>query len=279
MVSQISRQAFPRPFLKWAGGKSRLISQIRAHLPESHTYKQYFEPFLGGGAVFFYLQPYVATLTDVNPELIVTYNCVKENLSELISLLKIHAHHHSKEYYYKLRQTSFKTDLDQAARLIYLNKTCFNGLYRVNSKGQFNVPLGRYKNPNICPIDLLLSASNCLQSAQIKQADFSEVLNYATSSDDFVFFDPPYHPISSTSYFTAYSRKSFTKDDQIRLRDTCAQLASRGVKVMVCNSDCQFIRTLYAEINFKIFAIKAPRVINSNIKNRGTIHELLITSY
>ena len=279
MVSQISKQAFPRPFLKWAGGKNRLIPQIRIHLPERHSYKKYYEPFLGGGAVFFYLQPCVARLTDVNPELIVTYNCVKNNLEELIKLLKIHAHNHSEEYYYELRQTVVKTDLEKAARLIYLNKTCFNGLYRVNSKGQFNVPLGRYKNPNICPIELLLSASDSLQSAEIKQADFNDILNHATGSDDFVFFDPPYHPISSTSYFTAYSRNSFNEDDQIRLRDTCAELANRGVKVMVCNSDCKFIKTLYSEINFKIFPIKAPRVINSNIKNRGTIDELLITSY
>lgn len=222
MLSQISQQAFPRPFLKWAGGKSKLIPQIRIYLPEPHTCKKYYEPFLGGGAVFFYLQPCAAILTDVNSELIATYNCVKDNLEDLIAQLKIHAYHHSKEYYYTLRETKVKTDLEQAARLIYLNKTCFNGLYRVNSKGKFNVPLGRYKNPNICPIDLLLSASDGLQSAQIKQADFSDVLNHATSSDDFVFFDPPYHPISSTSYFTTYSRNSFSKDDQIRLRDTCA---------------------------------------------------------
>ena len=256
-----------------------MIPQIRNYLPECHSYKKYYEPFLGGGAVFFHLQPSAAILTDVNPELIATYNCVKYNLDDLIEQLKIHAHNHSKEYYYDLRQTTVKTDLEKAARLIYLNKTCFNGLYRVNSKGQFNVPLGRYKNPNICPIELLLSASDSLQLATIKQADFSDVLDYATGSDDFVFFDPPYYPISSTSYFTAYSRNSFTENDQIRLRDTCAALASRGVKIMVCNSDSEFIRNLYESINFKIFAIKASRVINSNIKNRGTIHELLITSY
>ncbi|MCJ8283198.1 MAG: Dam family site-specific DNA-(adenine-N6)-methyltransferase, partial [Rivularia sp. ALOHA_DT_140] len=226
-----------------------------------------------------HLHPYAAILTDVNTELIATYKCVKEDLPELISLLKIHEYNHSKEYYYSVRQTSVKTDLEKAARLIYLNKTCFNGLYRVNSKGQFNVPLGRYQNPKICPIQLLSTASEALQLAQIKQADFSEVLNYATNSDDFVFFDPPYHPISSTSYFTAYSRNSFNAEDQIRLRDTCKELASRGVKIMVCNSDCEFIRELYEQINFKIVPIKAARVINSNIKNRGTVCELLIMSY
>ncbi|MDY6899792.1 MAG: DNA adenine methylase [Cyanobacteriota bacterium] len=279
MVNRISKQPFPRPFLKWAGGKSKLIAQIRNYLPEPHTYTKYYEPFLGGGAVFFHLHPYEAMLTDVNSELIATYKCVKNNLTDLVGLLKIHESNHSKEYYYDIRQTSAKTDLEKAARLLYLNKTCFNGLYRVNSKGQFNVPLGRYKNPKICPIELLSSASETLQLARIKQADFGDVLNYASSSNDFVFFDPPYYPISSTSYFTAYSRNSFNKDDQIRLRDTCAELASRGVKIMVCNSDCDFIKELYTEINFKIVPIKAPRVINSNIKNRGTIHELLIMSY
>ncbi|MEM6755321.1 MAG: DNA adenine methylase [Cyanobacteria bacterium P01_C01_bin.38] len=279
MVSRISKQAFPRPFLKWAGGKGKLLGQISNYLPERQTYRNYYEPFLGGGALFFHLQPYAGILSDINSELIATYKCVKDYLPELISLLKIHEHNHSKEYYYDLRKTSVKTDLETAARLIYLNKTCFNGLYRVNSKGQFNVPLGRYSKPNICSIELLSSASETLQLAQIEQADFGHILEYATSRDDFVFFDPPYHPISSTSYFTAYSRNAFTEDDQIRLRDICAELASRGVKIMVCNSDCQFIRELYAEIGFNIVPIKASRVINSKIKNRGTIHELLITSY
>ena len=278
MLNRISTQPFPRPFLKWAGGKGKLIAQLSNYLPKPHTYKKYYEPFLGGGAVFFHLQPYAAMLTDVNSELIATYKCVKDYLPELIGLLKVHEHNHSKDYYYDVRQTSVKTDLDKAARLLCLNNTCFNGLFRVNSKGLFIVPLGRYENPSICPIQLLFSASEALQLAQIEQADFSDVLNYATNNDDFVFFDPPYYPISSTSYFTAYSRKAFNEDEQVRLRDTCGELASRGVKVMVCNSDCDFIRELYKDINFKISLIKAPRVINSNIKNRGTIYELLITS-
>ena len=279
MVIHIYKQGFSRPFLKWAGGKGKLLGQISPYLPERQTYKNYYEPFLGGGALFFHLQPYAAIISDINSELIATYKCVKDYLPELVGLLKTHENYHSKEYYYQLRQKSVKTDLEKAARLIYLNKTCFNGLYRVNSKGQFNVPLGRYSKPNICPIELLSLASETLQLAQIKQADFGDVLDRATSSDDFVFFDPPYHPISSTSYFTAYSHNAFTENDQIRLRDVCAELATRGVKIVVCNSDCQFIRQLYAEIGFNIVPIKASRVINSNIKNRGTIHELLITSY
>ncbi|MEH2252642.1 DNA adenine methylase [Nostoc sp.] len=277
MVIQIPKEISPRPFLKWAGGKSRLIQQYIPYFPKS--YKNYYEPFLGGGAVFFYLQPTTAILTDINDELINTYCCVRDNVEELISILKEHKNRHDKDYYYSVRNNSGGTDIEKAARIIYLNKTCFNGLYRVNSQGKFNVPLGRYKNPNICHENLLRVASIALSHAEIQQADFTEVLNHATSSDDFVFFDPPYDPINNTSYFTAYSPNSFSKKDQELLRDTCAELASRGVKVMVCNSDSEFIRKIYTDINFETYRIKAARSINSNIKNRGMISELLITSF
>jgi DNA adenine methylase len=277
MVIQIPKETCPRPFLKWAGGKSRLIQQYIPYLPTS--YKTYYEPFLGGGAIFFYLQPTTAILTDINAELITTYRCVRDNVEELIYLLKEHKIRHNRDYYYSVRASLNFSDLEQAARLIYLNKTCFNGLYRVNSQGKFNVPLGRYENPNICPEDLLRAASAALSTSEIKQADFADVLNYATSSDDFVFCDPPYHPISSTSYFTGYSQNSFDEKDQECLRDTCAELANRGVKVMVCNSDCEFIKNLYKQINFNIYPIEAARSINSNTKKRGMIYELLITSY
>ncbi|ARV62485.1 DNA methyltransferase [Nostocales cyanobacterium HT-58-2] len=283
MLSEIPKQHLARPFLKWAGGKSRLIQQYIPYFPAD--FKTYYEPFLGGGAVFFYLhyhQPTKAILTDINSELITTYLCVKNRVDELINLLKEHERQHNqnkKEHYYKVRATSGETDIQQASRLIYLNKTCFNGLYRVNSQGKFNVPLGRYENPKICQEDLLRSASKALQWTDIQQADFAEAVRDAKSSDDFVFFDPPYYPISNTSYFTAYNRNSFNEKDQKRLRDTCASLASRGVKVMVCNSNCEFIRKIYTEINFNIYLIEASRSINSNIKKRGMIYELLITSY
>ncbi|MDZ8227930.1 DNA adenine methylase [Nostoc sp. ChiVER01] len=277
MVIQIPKETSPRPFLKWAGGKSRLIQQYIPYFPKS--YKNYYEPFLGGGAVFFYLQPTAAVLTDINAELINTYCCVRDHVEELISILKEHKIRHNKDYYYSIRNHSGGTDIEKAARLIYLNKTCFNGLYRVNSQGKFNVPLGRYTNPNICSEFLLKAASEALSHASIKQANFTEVLNYATSSDDFVFFDPPYHPISDTSYFTAYSQNCFSKKDQELLRDTCAELASRGVKVMVCNSDSEFINKIYTDINFETYKIQAARSINSNVKNRGMICELLITSF
>jgi DNA adenine methylase len=277
MVSQIPKEICPRPFLKWAGGKSRLIQQYLPYLPTK--YKTYYEPFIGGGAVFFHLQPQVAIITDINAELITTYRCVRDKVEDLIDLLKEHKIRHTREYYYTVRANQGNTDLEKAARLIYLNKTCFNGLYRVNSKGQFNVPIGRYKNPNICDEALLRASSAVLAHTEIKQADFVELLNYQTSSDDFVFCDPPYYPISSTSYFTGYSRDSFDEEDQERLRDTCAKLANRGVKVMLCNSDCEFIRNMYQEINFNIYRIAAARSINCNTKKRGMIYELLITSY
>ena len=277
MVIQIPKETSPRPFLKWAGGKSRLIQQYIPYFPKS--YKNYYEPFLGGGAVFFYLQPTAAILTDINAELINTYCCVRDHVEELISILKEHKTRHDKDYYYSIRNHSGGTDIEKAARLIYLNKTCFNGLYRVNSQGKFNVPLGKYDNPNICSEVLLKASSEALSHAEIQQADFTEVLNHATSSDDFVFFDPPYYPISETSYFTAYSQNCFSKKDQEVLRDTCAELASRGVKVMVCNSDSEFIQKIYTDINFETSKIKAARSINSNIKNRGMIYELLITSF
>ncbi|MEA5580434.1 DNA adenine methylase [Nodularia harveyana UHCC-0300] len=275
MLGQISKETFPRPFLKWAGGKSRLITQYIDYFPKHYT--TYYEPFLGGGAIFFYLHPPAARLTDINAELINTYRCVRDHVEELIALLQEHQNQHSKDYYYHIRANPEGNDIQKAARLLYLNKTCFNGLYRVNSQGKFNVPLGRYKNPNICPENILRAASDQLSTAEIKQADFTSILTYAYSSDDFVYFDPPYYPVSQTSYFTAYSSYCFAENQQLKLRDIFAELAQRGVKVMLSNSDCEFIRELYRD--FKIHPISANRSINANAKKRGKITEVLVTSY
>jgi DNA adenine methylase len=275
MVSQIPRETCPRPFLKWAGGKTRLIAQYKQYFPQQ--YQTYYEPFLGGGAIFFHLHPRTARLTDINADLITTYRCVRDHVEELISLLQEHQNKHNKEYYYDVRNYTKGSELEKAARLIYLNKTCFNGLYRVNSQGKFNVPLGRYKNPNICPQDILRAASAALAGAEIQQADFTNILNYAKNSDDFVYFDPPYHPISETSYFTAYSNSCFGETQQLQLRDIFQELARRGVKVMLSNSDCEFIRAIYD--GFHIQTILAPRSINSNAKKRGQITEVLVTSF
>lgn len=232
---------------------------------------------MGGGAVFFYLLPQQARLADINDELVNVYQCIRDHVEEVIQRLTVHQQNHCKEYYYTIRSNPRQDPVARAARLLYLNKTCFNGLYRENSKGQFNVPIGRYKNPTICDPALLRAASWTLQSVEIAQEPFEAILEWATGSDDFVYFDPPYHPISSTSNFTGYNRYSFTAEDQIRLRDTFASLAERGVNVMLSNSDCPFIRELYDD--FTIHVIYAARAINSNAQKRGKITELLITSY
>lgn len=278
----------PRPFLKWAGGKTRLIGQYQPYFPEKFT--TYYEPFLGGGAVFFYLAQQhpglQAVLTDINPELINAYRCVRDKVEELILLLEEHQSEHSKnnkDYYYSVRSRSYKKDTEKAARLIYLNKTCYNGLYRENSKGEFNVPIGRYKNPNICQADLLRSVSSLLAPAQIEVRKFDEILDFATSSEDFVYFDPPYYPISATSNFTTYSRDNFKESEQLKLRDIFAELAERGVKVMLSNSNCDFIEKIYRDTQIfpnqslpKLIEISASRGINSNSFKRGKIKEVLI---
>ena len=275
MVSQIPKQTYPRPFLKWAGGKSRLISQYKEYFP--NNYHTYYEPFLGGGAVFFHLQPSHAVLTDINADLVLTYRCVRDNLDDLITLLQAHQQRHNSEYYYDVRNSHSGTNLEKAARFIYLNKTCFNGLYRVNSQGKFNVPVGKYKNPGICQEEVLKLASQTLKKVEIKQANFEEVLNHATSTNDFVYFDPPYYPLNKTSNFTAYSNFSFDENQQIKLRDIFIKLADKGVKVMLSNSDCPFIHELYS--GFNIHTILAARSINSNAQKRGKITEVLVTSY
>lgn len=265
----------PRPFLKWAGGKNQLISQYRDYFPEE--FQTYYEPFLGGGAVFFHLLPQAAILSDINPELVNAYCCVKDKVDQMIPLLEEHQRQHSEDYYYQVRSHKYHSAVERAARLIYLNKTCFNGLYRENSKGEFNVPIGRYKKPTISAPDLLYTVSESLQFAKIEVRRFEAILEYAKTHQDFVYFDPPYHPLSQTSNFTAYSRNSFTEDDQIRLRDIFIELARRGVKVMLSNSDSPLINSLYQD--FKIHRISATRFINSNSQKRGKISEILVTSY
>jgi len=275
MLNQES--SYPKPFLKWAGGKNKLIQQYISLFPQKII--NYYEPFLGGGAVFFYLynnySVSYADLSDINPELINTYLCIKHDVEAVISLLEQHQKKHNKEYYYYMRSYNTDNSVERAARLIYLNKTCFNGLYRENSKGDFNVPMGKYKNPQICNSELLRAVAQALQVTSIEVKPFEVVLNYAKSHKDFVYFDPPYYPLSETSNFTAYSRDAFNKDNQIKLKDVCIELARRGVKVMQSNSDCPFIRELYKD--FKIYEIKASRAINSNASKRGKISEVLIT--
>jgi DNA adenine methylase len=265
----------PRPFLKWAGGKGRLIQQYIHYFP--NEFKTYYEPFLGGGAIFFYLLPNRAVLTDINPALVNVYRCIRDDVEAVIALLSQYQQRHSKDHYYQIRSNPGSTQIEKAAQLIYLNKTCFNGLYRENSKGEFNVPFGQYKNPRVCHPDLLRSAAIVLQSADIRVQSFEAILDHAKTAHDFVYFDPPYHPISSTSDFTSYSRHRFDQDNQRQLRDTFLELAQRGVKVMLSNSDCAFVRELYQD--FYIHPIEATRAINCNARRRGKIMEVLVTSY
>lgn len=266
-----------RPFIKWAGGKSRLIEQYKPFLPTDYT--RYHEPFLGGGALFFYLAPQLhaqgkkAFLSDLNPELINVYTCVRDRVEELIVHLAKHQEQHEETHYYKVRSQLQTQPIERAARFIYLNKTCFNGLYRENSKGLFNVPMGRYKNPKICAPDLLRPASAALQIADISERPFTAIADRATGHEDFVYFDPPYHPLSDTSKFTAYSRDRFGVEQQTELKALMEHLASRNVSVLTSNSDCPFIRDLYK--NFTVETITATRSINSKASKRGKITEVL----
>jgi DNA adenine methylase len=266
----------PKPFLKWAGGKGQLLEQFAPHIPD---FRVYHEPFVGGGALFFRLRPKRASLTDINEELINCYRAVCDDCESVIRLLRRHAREHCKDYYYHVRALPQERDLsptERAARLIYLNRTCYNGLYRVNSKGEFNVPFGRYKNPTICDEDLLRAASAALASARIEVAPFDSVLKRAKRGH-FVYFDPPYHPLSRTSYFTSYSADGFGEEDQIRLRDVFAELARRGVAAMLSNSYSPLVLDLYR--GFRIEKVFASRSINSNSGRRGRIPEALVLNY
>ena len=274
----------PKPFVKWVGGKRQLLSQFRLlglYPPFGFNplTASYFEPFVGGGAVFFDLLPERAILSDLNHELVTTYNVIKNDVEELILALK--KHQLDKEYFLSVRDYDVAklSDIEIASRFIFLNRTCFNGMYRVNSKGKFNVPFGRYNNPLICDEDNLRKASDALQSVEIKKQDYKEVLKHAEKGD-FVYFDPPYYPVSRTASFTSYTSQSFLEKEQTELRDTFVELASRGCYVMLSNSDTPFINDIYSNIKgIKISKVSAGRAINSDASKRGKISEVVITNY
>lgn len=274
----------PKPFVKWAGGKRQLLKQFRdlgLYPPElfDPTTNTYYEPFVGGGAVFFDLLPERAELSDLNRELVITYNVIKNNIDELIFSLKQHIY--DKEYYLEVRAKNVNelSDIEVASRFIFLNRTGFNGLYRVNKKGQFNVPFGRYSNPVICDEENLRRVSRGLQNVIIKHQDYTSVLKNAQKGD-FIYFDPPYYPLNRTSSFTAYTSESFLEKEQTELRDTFVKLHKRGCYIMLSNSDTPFINDLYSEIDgATIHKITAGRAINSKGSGRGKITELLVTNY
>lgn len=268
------------PFLKWVGGKRQLMPAIKELIPKKYT--NYYEPFIGGGAVLFELQPKKAVINDFNEELINVYQTIKENPEELILDLKTHKN--ESDYFYDLRaldrEDNFEnlSNIKKASRVIYLNKTCYNGLYRVNNSGEFNSPFGRYKNPNIVNETTIRAVSKYLNTNKITilNGDFEEALN-GIKKGSFVYFDPPYHPVSASSNFTGYVQGGFDMYEQVRLRDLCNKLNEKGVNFLLSNSATQFIEDLYKD--YKISYVKANRSINSNAKKRGEIDEVLIRNY
>jgi DNA adenine methylase len=236
---------------------------------------RYFEPFIGGAAVFFHLQPSQATLSDINQKLIEVYKVVRDDVEGLIEALKVHKN--TKTHYYTVRakNPARMSPVAQAARLIFLNKTCYNGLYRENSSGAFNVPFGRYKNPTICDEDRQRTASCVLQGVELTAVDFEKAVGQARAGD-FVYFDPPYVPLNATSSFTSYSKYGFAHEDQVRLAETFRELDGRGCYVMLSNSSAPVVRDLYD--GFQMAKIKARRSINSKADGRGPVTELLITN-
>jgi DNA adenine methylase len=299
-----------RPFLKWAGGKGQLLATLEKFFPQemrAGTIKKYAEPLIGGGALFFYVaQNYPSIksffISDINPELTLAYRTIQADVEGLIPVLAdLEERYHSqnpaeqKLFFYEMRETFNKTLplidfarfqdawIERTALIIFLNRTCFNGLFRVNSKGQFNVPFGDYKNPKICDADNLRAVSAVLQKTEIVCADFSSSRSFI-DDETFVYFDPPYRPISKTSSFTSYSKHDFGDDEQNRLAEYFRALSTRGAKLMLSNSDPKnenpdddFFEKAYRE--FRIERVSAARMINSNAQSRGKIKEIIVTNY
>lgn len=268
-----------QPFVKWIGGKRSLLTHLHEHLPDS--FNDYYEPFVGGGALFFSLGPRLATtgrravLSDNNFELVVAYQVIKKQPEALIEALCHHNERHCKQYYYRVREQQPSEPVDVAARFIYLNKTCYNGLYRVNKSGEFNAPMGSYKNPNIIAAENILACSETLTFAKIQVGDFAQL---EPRAGDFVYLDPPYHPTDEQS-FTQYTKENFTEKDQVRLRDYVQELHRRGVFVMLSNSKCRFVEDLYRAKHFNRHVMLAPRFVNCKANGRDKVQELLITNY
>lgn len=274
-----AKNALLKPILKWVGGKRQLLDDILPLIPT--TAKTYVEPFVGGAAVLLAKQPRCAVVNDCNSELINVYKVVRDHPDELLTLLKDHSKKNSRDYYYEVRAQDrtpdFKTHgpVMHAARIIYLNKTCYNGLYRVNSSGQINSPYGRYKAPNIINEAGIWALSNYLQGdIDLLCGDYSDVLRNL-HKDSFVYLDPPYMPINTTSSFTGYTEGGFSYDEQVRLRDECLLLKKQGIHFVQSNSDCNSIRDLYE--GFDIRTVQAKRIINAKGDRRGAINEVLIS--
>lgn len=277
----MKRDPRARPFLKWAGGKRQLLPQLIAHRPNKMG--TYYEPFLGGGAMLLALQPARAIVNDTNAELINCYEVVRDRVEDLISALQEHKARNSEDYYYEIRdwdrdsRYGERPAIERAARIIYLNKTCYNGLFRVNSQGQFNVPFGRYASPTIVDEGVLQAVSHYLSTndVQFRNVDFATATHDAQSGD-FIYFDPPYDPVSITASFTGYDVNGFGKDEQRRLKNLIDELTLRGCKVMLSNAYTPFIVDLYQA--YDCFRVQAIRAINSKAHRRGKVDEMVVTN-
>lgn len=269
------------PVLKWVGGKRQLFETFKPMFPKKIS--TYCEPFLGGGAIFFGLQPKKAYVNDINEDLMRVYEVIRDDVESLIEILSVFEN--ESDFFYSVRDLdrdkeifSHLSDVELAARIIYLNKTCFNGLYRVNNAGEFNSPFGSYRNPNIVNAPTLRAVNKYLNSPEIvlTKTDYSEVLS-EIPKNTFVYLDPPYAPVSTTANFTGYTKGGFNQDEQIRLRDCCNELTERGIKFMLSNSDTELIHELYN--GYKIIQVKARRTVNSVASKRGDVNELVIMNY
>ncbi len=275
----------PKPFVKWVGGKRQLMQDLENNFPKQ--FSTYHEPFLGGGAVMFNLltkKPQLScNVSDFNSDLILAYVTIRDKLAKLIESLENHSknyHKDSAEYYYEVRKQEPKQQIEKVSRLLFLNKTCFNGLYRVNKKGQFNVPLGRYTNPNIVNKENLTAVSKILRSKKIKIScrDFEAILGDAKKGD-LVYFDPPYQPVSNTANFTSYTHRDFTEDDLERLAKLADRLHSKGCNVLLSNSNSKTVKDFFPKKYWKISSINVNRAINSNAQKRTGHKEIIIKNY
>lgn len=288
MTQTLPVVAAVRPFVKWAGGKGQLLPDLSRRLPT--RFRRYHEPFVGGAALFFHLHntgrlPDGAVLSDYNPELVNCYETVKNDVEALIEALRVHEQRKSEPQYFLEvrgwdRQPGFgeRSKVERAARTLFLNRTCYNGLYRLNNKGQFNAPFGYYKNPLICDPDNLRAASEALRNVALERGDFGDVLHRAAPGD-LVYFDPPYVPVSATSSFTTYTGQTFGVADQCRLADVCAALAEQGVFVMLSNSHTPVSAEIFLRPGTSHAIVLANRKINCDGRKRGSVEELIVCSY
>lgn len=271
----------PHPFVKWAGGKGSLVAEIARRIPRHRPFERYVEPFVGAGAMFFWIRrsfpAWKSLIADSNEDLINAYRTLRDDVERVIAKLETHAELHSQEHFYAVRARKPREAAERVARFIYLNRTCYNGLYRVNRRGEFNVPFGRYPRPKIVDRENLLAVASVLEGVDIRLSDFEAVLDECGDSD-LVYLDPPYHPLSNTSAFTSYTRDGFGPDEQTRLGRAFERAARRRAALILSNSNSPFVRELYESLDPRpvLETVSVSRPINSKGSGRGAIAELLV---